>query len=262
MGIDINGVKSALEESQQDAPTALNERISATIRCLDEIVEGKMSLRETMDAVFRAKNLVRLKISGIQLEEGDRLLQIADENLAEEESLNIPEASIKQLAEMMYKAKAPKKGDTVVISGVRQNIQILEEIARLCILDDVNFVFEIIDQEFEAGVINRAPDEQHLRALAEERISLYAPFSLRLAVMSNSDPSIHTDPDKMNAYGQFLAPLTNRTTTGDLDFCLTVLPTEADAELDGMEYDDYIKLFFEACNQPWDEIHKAQARLI
>lgn len=262
MGIDTMGVKSALEEVQIDVPDILKDRIAAIIRRLDEIEEGGMSLRETMDVVFRAKNLVRLKISGIQLEEGERLLQIADENLAEEELLNIPESLIKQLAEMLYKSKAPKEGDTIVISGVRQNIQILEEIARLCIADGVNFLFEIIDQEFEADLINKVTDEQSLQKLAEERISLYAPYNLRLAVMSNPDPSIYIDSDKMNKYGEFLTPLTDRAITGDLDFCLTVLPTKADAELDGMDYDDYIKLFFEACNQPWDEIHKAQGRLI
>ena len=48
----------------------------------------------------------------------------------------------------------------------------------------------------------------------------------------------------------------------DLFYTLTRIPTPADAKLDGMEYDAYLKLFFELCDQPWEQISKAQEKLI
>jgi len=47
-----------------------------------------------------------------------------------------------------------------------------------------------------------------------------------------------------------------------LDSCLTIIPSREDAQLDGIEYEDYLRLFFEACDQPWEEIKVAQTKLI
>lgn len=39
---------------------------------------------------------------------------------------------------------------------------------------------------------------------------------------------------------------------------LIYLPTEAEAKIDGMSYDQYVDMFFKACDRPWDQIEAAQ----
>ncbi|KKS95146.1 MAG: hypothetical protein UV73_C0022G0010 [Candidatus Gottesmanbacteria bacterium GW2011_GWA2_43_14] len=39
---------------------------------------------------------------------------------------------------------------------------------------------------------------------------------------------------------------------------LIYLPTEAEAKIDGMNYEDYLEMFFRACDRPWDQIDAAQ----
>ena len=43
---------------------------------------------------------------------------------------------------------------------------------------------------------------------------------------------------------------------------LIYLPTEAEAKIDGMEYKDYVEMFFRACDRPWDQIEATQEILI
>ncbi|GAB5387823.1 MAG: hypothetical protein Alpg2KO_07910 [Alphaproteobacteria bacterium] len=45
-------------------------------------------------------------------------------------------------------------------------------------------------------------------------------------------------------------------------FTYTCLPTAADAKLENMDYADYSRLFLEMADQPWDQIHEAQAHLL
>lgn len=43
---------------------------------------------------------------------------------------------------------------------------------------------------------------------------------------------------------------------------LTYIPTEEEAQIDGIDYPDYLTFFFEAADQPWQHIRTAQAKLI
>jgi aminopeptidase len=54
----------------------------------------------------------------------------------------------------------------------------------------------------------------------------------------------------------------DRTMGGQIDYCVTYLPTEKDAEKDEIPYDQYVKLFFELCDQPWAWVDQAQQHAI
>lgn len=45
-------------------------------------------------------------------------------------------------------------------------------------------------------------------------------------------------------------------------WALVYLPTKAEARLDQMNYEDYVDMFFRACDRPWEEIKDAQQVLI
>ncbi len=48
----------------------------------------------------------------------------------------------------------------------------------------------------------------------------------------------------------------------EVRWIVTYLPTEEEARLDDITYADYLTLFLEAADQPWEQIKKAQAKLI
>jgi len=68
--------------------------------------------------------------------------------------------------------------------------------------------------------------------------------------------------ERWTYWQKLIRPLQKRIMNGDLFYTLTVLPTVIDAELDGVDFDEYVQLFFELCNQPWKQIEIAQDRLI
>ena len=70
------------------------------------------------------------------------------------------------------------------------------------------------------------------------------------------------DPEKAKLAGSWKKEYLDRARSIDNFFVLTIVPTPKDAEIDGMEYEPYLKLFFELCDQPWKQIEEAQAKLI
>jgi len=126
----------------------------------------------------------------------------------------------------------------------------------------VDFFLDITSDNVEAVLVNNA-DEEGLKALAEEGMSFYKDsHPVRIAARANSAPDVVFDTAQLKKYQKLWAPLDGRFQSGDLHYCLTIIPTPSDAELDGMEYEEYMCLFFEASDQPWDEIEKAQEKLI
>lgn len=266
MGIDVAQLKTGLKEqinalgprpSIGQQPSHKTLELDAALRNLDEVkTNPELSLREGMDAAYKARNLIRLMISGIEVD-NERLVQIADDNL-ENESLGIAPSLIEGLAKSLYEAKKPKPGETIAITGAKRNIEILEAIARLCIADGVNFVIDVSNGEIDAIMINNADDEG-INRLGAERVKLYEPVKIKLEARSASSAQVNSAQN--SKYSKALGPYAQRLGSGDLDFSLTILPTEDDAKMDGIEYDKYMELFFEACDQPWAEICKAQELL-
>jgi len=48
---------------------------------------------------------------------------------------------------------------------------------------------------------------------------------------------------------------------GGVDWCLFVWPTEYEAKKEGLSQEEYTRMYFEACNQPWERIKEAQVIL-
>ena len=171
---------------------------------------------------------------------------------------------IKTLASALFEGQNPQRGKTIMIAGARQNIQIIEEVARICTEKGVNFVLDITDYETEMVLVNNA-DEAGIDRLVAERLSLYEPIRTRLEARSLPGPSIAFNPTNNDRLKKGCAPLQSRLASkaeDGMQFCLTVVPTEHDAEIDGMEMKPYMTLFVESCHQPWSEIRAAQQKLI
>jgi len=59
-----------------------------------------------------------------------------------------------------------------------------------------------------------------------------------------------------------MVPYNKRRSSGEMFYTLTQIPTLKDSVIDQIPYSEYLTLFFEMCDQPWDQIGAAQAQLI
>lgn len=260
--IDVQSVQDKLSAPQSGADQQtgwFQERIRQSVANLGTI-DAEKGLSEAIDTVYKARNLVRLKLSGIEVED-ERLLPLADDTLRDVPKLPVDESLIKGVAKRLYDSARKVPGERLMIAGAKRNIQIIEEIARLCIADGIDFGIDIVNDELEATLVNEATDDG-LKALGDEYYSHYQEYPARAEARSNADPSIKFDPDRLTAWSRQKAPLNKQFQKGEKHYCVTIVPTPADANLDGLDYEAYMKLFFEACDQPWGEIEKAQGNLI
>ncbi len=216
------------------------------------------SLREQMEAVYQIRNLMRLAVSGIEVD-GERLLKFANDDLQEVENLAVDPELVRNLAKIMFKASKAKKGETIMICGTKQNFQVLEEIARVCLEEGVNFRIDMNDQQLKADLVNNASPEG-LENLAKEWMA-YVTGITKIEVNGNADPSIKLNPENLSIYGTAAKPQMDRYRSGKDYFTVTILPTPVAAELDGMDFESYLKFYFETLDQPWEEIEKAQETL-
>ena len=150
------------------------------------------------------------------------------------------------------------KGRITIAEGARYiGVQLLAYAER----DAVPFYVQIMDSNFTTLLINHTDDDK-IAALADYTAASLVGVTKRIA--ANSGTSVHktvkADKEKHRLYREHLAKRVSG--TGTLDFCLTSIPSRKDAEIDGIDYDDYIKLYFEMCDQPWDHIGRAHEKLI
>lgn len=255
--IDVKHVQdylsAAIEESE--CRSSLRKKLDVSLSAISGM-DAEKDLPDAIDAVYQARNLVRLAISGIKLSD-ERLLLVASDSLKDVPKLPVDDDLINGLAKTIFESARKVPGERLMIAGSKKNIQIIEEIARLCIQNGIDFGIDVSDDELGAVLINES-DDAGLQALADEQIAYYKDYPAQAAARSNSDPSIKFNPDQLKKWSTMRGPLLDQFKNDRKHYSLTIIPTPADADLDGMDYDEYMKLFFEACDQPWGEIKKAQ----
>ena len=162
------------------------------------------------------------------------------------------------LADKLYNGR-PGTDDYLSITLSHQSRIIGPLLLNRCRDDAVPFIVHFDDVSFRATLINHA-DDHGIRALAQEFLDRMAPINRLVFVGAGlSDiPPIKTEPGKDKIMADAMAPYRR----GETFYTLTRIPTRKDAEIDNIPYPDYITLFFEMCDQPWDAISRAQTALI
>lgn len=132
-----------------------------------------------------------------------------------------------------------------------------------CIAEKASFVIQFSDPAFDALILNHATDDG-IKKLAASFLDMTGRANRRMAAASGLPvrDAVKPDPAKEKLYQTGIKPYGERVRSGDMFFTLTVIPTPKDAEIDGIPYEDYTRLFFEMCDQPWEKITQAQATLI
>lgn len=166
------------------------------------------------------------------------------------------------LAAKIYNVR-PGKNDVGFISLGGTAREVGKWLVEKCIAEDAPFVIQFSDPAFDALLLNHAT-EDGVKKLAAAFVEMTSRANRRMAAASGlpeRDP-IKPDPVKEKIYQNGIKPYSDRVRSGDMFFTLTVIPTAKDAEIDGIPYEEYTKLFFEMCDQPWEHLERAQAALI
>jgi len=173
----------------------------------------------------------------------------------------VNDALIASLADKLYNCKAGSTDFGLVVLG-DQARKIGPLLFNKCQADNIPFIIQIADANFHALVLNHAT-EDNIRAMAKNVIDSLTPVTKRMSASSGVPAKvIHADEAKDRLYTLETRPFSKKYSTGEIFYTGTSIPTLKDAEIDGIPYPDYIKLFFEMCDQPWAHIDIAQRLLI
>ena len=169
---------------------------------------------------------------------------------------------IEHLADKIYNMRTGYEdyGLLQTDNGVRS---IAIEIVQKFLDQKDRFDVQFADTSFKNTLLNIA-DNENIQALAEYYLDIWSPVTRRMGIspMSHLETPPDADKNKQKFFSSALKPLYERIKNGEVHFTISSVPTPKDAEMDGIPYEDYLTLFFEMCDQPWELIDAAQRRLI
>ena len=132
-----------------------------------------------------------------------------------------------------------------------------------CIEDDVKFDVSIFDENFKALLLNNCTKEQ-AASFGETYALTRSHITHRILALYNlpEHTVIKTDDMQKKAYEKAAYILREWVLSGKIHSTLTVIPTRMDAEIDGLNYEQYLQDYFTMCNQDWEKIGNVQGKLI
>lgn len=216
------------------------------------------------DAFLRLQRLSQILISGLIDDEGlfAETRQRSFKNWNDYASPPVGSDLVLGLADKLYKIEKPS--DVALVhtdDGVKS---VAEELVRRLVAENIAFDMRLADVDFNTLVRNHA-DMQGIEALGKAYAQqLAAPMNKRMVALPGSSPRdvLSNNPEKGRAYMAAAKPGIDRLRGGEIHWVLTEVPGQADADFDGIPYQEYVRLFFELCDQPWARIEAAQAQLI
>jgi aminopeptidase len=167
------------------------------------------------------------------------------------------------IAQQLFQSSGAQQGEKIIIATTEEGKEIAETLIVLCLRNGVDFELGIKDSERMMLLIN-ALDDAGLQKLTELNLNKYEGVHREIIISSATNPEIKKliDLDRMKVYKTMNQEIHQRAMSGDLHYTLTRIPTPYDAKLDGFEYLEYLQLFFELCDQPWQAIQEAQQLLL
>lgn len=190
---------------------------------------------------------------------------VTKENYPSWKNFGMPPASLPlqhSLAQKLYNAD-PAKNDFGLINIGDGAREIGKWLVEKCLDEKVPFIVNFSDGGFDSYILHHA-DDNGIKGLAAGYLRKTAPVTTIMTARPGQPERdyIKPDPKKEQLYSREVRGFSERVSSGKVFYTLTVIPTRKDAQIDNIPYDDYIKLFFEMCDQPWHLIGKAHEELI
>lgn len=178
------------------------------------------------------------------------------------ETLEADDGLQRSLADKLYNVTDPKK-DIVVLEIGDKSRFIAEHLLRRLIKDKVKYSIVVRDPDFLNLVLQYA-NESGIENLGQYSLDNSMNSTKRIAaiVITPDEVRVPEPVEKKKQYDKVVQPFRLKCMKGEVLSTLTLLPSRKEAEIDRIPYQDYVRLFFEMCDQPWQQISDAQKFLI
>ncbi len=218
-----------------------------------------------IDLLHRTQRALKIFITRTDL--NAELMEVLDaaqdKSWAEKPLLGVDGQKVKMVARQLFEASKVKSGDKIVIYATGIGREIVEELVRICYANHVDFEFDIYDEGRDAAFINSL-DEVNLAKLATFKLSRYE--NVTCQIMVRAEPAVKPKFDRVKIWEKLISSIRKRCMEGGkkrpMNFTITSVPTQREADIDGVPYQDSLNEYLEAFDQPREEIYKAHEILI
>jgi len=249
--VELEGLKT------EDIFTSEEQDRIRSLATQEEALSSEESL-ELIKALYVTGTLTRQRVAGVY---GEPEFDDPRER-AEEQVYILDSEKVKVLARSLVDSLNPEEGEKVVLFVYLENLQIAAEVARVLMEEGIDFDLDGLDTlEFARVLANK---KTNIEAYTGEKTKLYAKEPKNLHIATRTYPTevtdlLGTDTGQTNSavFGRLKQAATSYLKPGVSEL-ITLFPTEQEAGLDSMTHEEYVGLFFEACDQPWEAIAEAQ----
>jgi aminopeptidase len=156
-----------------------------------------------------------------------------------------------------------QSGETALVFYDPGGAPLARRIARLSAEIGARVLYLQRDQPLEAQVAEVCSPKDALRSSVLNDMAIQMSdvvFIVRCA--TDADAFEIVPRDRMILWNRAREPFLTNYRVDHTRWVLIYWPTEKEACVEGLSYDEYVDLFLKACDQPWREIHAAQAHLV
>ena len=228
---------------------------------LKHVIDGLSSSARTIDDLLtllhQSQRVISIYAAGLQ-NTSDVVESIEAACLPDWKDYGAPavdEELQHSLADKLYNVERIDRPYAMVNIGNQAKV-IAPHILKRLIKDGIPFDTHFREPDFAALLLNNA-DDQGIANLAAAYVSKHRSVNTSISVYS-LESNITPDTDKKVLYATAMAEVAARRKSGDLYYTLTIIPTPEDARKDQIPYDDYVRLYFEMCDQPWELVQTTQ----
>jgi aminopeptidase len=176
----------------------------------------------------------------------------------------LDDAAIDSIARSMIELSTElRAGETVLVFYDPGGAALARRLARLATEVGARVLYLQRDQALEAQVAVACSPRDALRSSVLNDVAIQmSDVVLIVRCATDADAFEIVPRDRMILWNRARESFLMHYRVDHTRWCLIYWPTEREAALEGLSYPEYVDLFLRACDQPWREIHTAQAHLV
>lgn len=233
------------------------------IEVRDAFDKDSGDIQDVLEVTHQAQRIIKIYLADLQ---NNQAFYTANQKLQlptwkDYESVPVSEELQQNLADKLYNIKDPS--DVAILNVGDKNKYIGGLLLKRLDAEKISYTINIQDPDF-LSLLFTYGGEKAAMEVAKYEVSLSAQANKSIVAYPNSQEIVRVKPvPAMNKiYNIGHKPRSERARSGELIFTLTNIPTRSDAERDQLSEQEYLRLFFEMVDQPWDRISDAQKILI
>lgn len=176
----------------------------------------------------------------------------------------IKESLLKPIAQAMVNISTKvKKGEHVLITYDNDGRQLAHLLAELSIKKGARALTHVRDAEMSQVLATYSLERDIMRSTGFMDLQIQQ-ADVVFIIRATRDIEIMSliPPEKMAMATRAGRPIGSDYRVNFTRWCLILWPTLQEAEFEGLDYQEYMELFLNSCNQPWQEIEQAQKVLV